>query len=107
MTSVRTVGSYRSFGGKTQRSTTQNGIPRGTALADWSKLSWFLRTMHERAVQQHHHGLFWLAGQAPCSVILAESVLFLIDKLVLTEFHSGLPALHGQPASSQPARLLN
>jgi hypothetical protein len=100
LTSVRTVGPYRSFGGKTQRSTTQNRIPRGTALADWTELSCSLRTISERAAQQHHHGLPGPCSQAPCSVILAESVLFYYHNVNPTEIYS---RLHGRPASRQPA----
>jgi hypothetical protein len=100
LTSVRTVGPYRSFGGKTQRSCTQHAILRTTALADWTELSCSLRTISERAAQQHHHGLPGASSQAPCSVILAESVLFYYHNVNPAEICS---RLHGRPASRQPA----
>ena len=59
-----------------------------------------LRTISERAAQQHHHGLPGASSQAPCSVILAESVLFYFHNVNPTEIYS---RLHGRPASRQPA----
>ena len=59
-----------------------------------------LRTISEDATQQHHHGLPGASSQAPCSVILAESVLFYYHNVNPTEIYS---RLHGRPASRQPA----
>ena len=73
---------------------------RRTALADWTELSCSLRTISERAAQQHHHGLPGASSQAPCSVILAESVLFYYHNVNPTEIYS---RLHVRPASRQPA----
>jgi hypothetical protein len=68
--------------------------------ADWTELSCSLRTISERAAQQHHHGLPGASSHAPCNVILAESVLFYFHNVNPTEIYT---RLHGRPASSQPA----
>jgi hypothetical protein len=70
-------------------------------LLPWTELSCSsLRTISERAAQQHHHGLPGASSQAPCNVIMAQSVLFYFHNVNPTEIYT---RLHGWPASSQPA----